>query len=210
MSLLRRLFGFGSPRREAAGQPPAPPPAVPAATGASASAPVTIPVHAIGDATRKLEEAPPAPSRVPAAAVEMVAEFEGFRAEAYLCPAKVWTIGYGTTRWGDGSPVVKGDGPVTQDAARRLLQRDLDAAARAVDDLVLVNLTERQRAALISFVHNVGRGAFARSTMLTHLNAGRLTSAAGEFTRWVHGGGAILPGLMRRRSAEARLFMGRA
>ena len=190
MTWLHRLFGWGSDRREAAGQPSAPPPGGPAA----------IPVIAIGEAPAA------APLSVPAAAVEMVAKFEGFSAEAYLCPAKVWTIGYGTTRWGNRQPVVKGDGPITKDAARRLLSNDLAAAAKAVDDLVTVPLADHQRAALASFVHNVGRGAFARSTLLMHLNAGRLDSAAGEFTRWTKAGGVVLPGLVKRRAAEARLF----
>jgi len=150
------------------------------------------------------------PPAVPPAAVDLVAEFEGFRTDAYLCPAKVWTIGYGATRWGNGQPVVKGDGPITEDAARRLLRQDLEAAARALDALVMVPLAEGQRAALISFIYNVGRGAFARSTMLVHINAGRMDSAASEFTRWVKAGGQVLPGLARRRAAEAKLFRGSA
>ena len=162
-----------------------------------------IPVLAIGEAPAT------APLSVPAPAVEMVAHFEGFRAEAYLCPAKVWTIGYGSTRWGNRQPVTKGDGPITKEAARRLLENDLAAAAQAVDDLVTVPLAAHQRAALASFVHNVGRGAFARSTMLMHINAGRMDSAAGEFTRWVKAGGTVLPGLVKRRAAEARLFSGK-
>lgn len=193
MTWLRRLLGWGTEGREAAGQPSAPPSTQPAA----------IPVIAFGEAPATV------PPSVPAATVEMVAHFEGFRAEAYLCPAKVWTIGHGTTRWGNGQPVVKGDGPITKEAARRLLENDMAAAAKAVDDLVTVPLAEHQRAALASFVHNVGRGAFARSTLLMHLNAGRMDSAAGEFTRWVKAGGAVLPGLLKRRAAEARLFSGK-
>jgi lysozyme len=191
MTWLRRLFGWGAERREALPAPSAPPPMPPA-----------IPVIAVGEGPQ------PAPA-VPPAAVQMVAEFEGFRADAYLCPAAVWTIGYGTTRWGDGSQVVRGDGPVTEEAARRLLRRDLAEAARAVDELVTVALTEHQRAALISFTHNVGRGSLARSTLLARLNEGRMDSVAGEFTRWIHGGGKVLPGLVRRRAAESALFRGR-
>ena len=81
---------------------------------------------------------------------------------------------------------------------------------RALDALVMVPLTEGQRAALLSFIYNVGRGAFARSTMLVHINAGRMDSAASEFTRWVKAGGQVLPGLARRRAAEAKLFRGSA
>jgi lysozyme len=177
---------------------------VEAPTAPAQERPGAIPVTAFGEAPATV------PLPVPAAAVDMVAGFEGFRAEAYLCPAKVWTIGYGTTRWGNRQPVVKGDGPITKDAASRLLENDLADAARAVDALVTVPLAEHQRAALTSFVHNVGRGAFARSTLLMHLNAGRLDSAAGEFTRWTKAGGVVLPGLVKRRAAEARLFKGGA
>ena len=185
MSVLRRLFGWLTSGRSEA---QAAPPAIPAAPQASEG------------------EGPATAPAVPAAAVEMVAQFEGFRAEAYLCPALVWTIGYGTTRWANDKPVVRGDGPISEAAARRLLRRDLEDAARAVADLVSVPLTEPQRAALVSFVHNVGRRAFSRSTLLMHLNAGRIDSAASEFGRWIKGGGRVLPGLVKRRAAEANLF----
>jgi lysozyme len=157
--------------------------------------------------------APPLPAVAPAAgptpldsAATLVAEFEGFKAESYLCPAKVWTIGYGTTQWGDGRRVTEGEGPIDREAARRLLVNDLRHADRAIADLVTVPLTHSQRAALLSFIYNVGRGAFARSTMLMHINAGRMDAAAGEFTRWNKAGGVVLSGLVRRRAAEAALF----
>jgi GH24 family phage-related lysozyme (muramidase) len=140
----------------------------------------------------------------------MVARHEGFRANAYRCPAGVWTIGYGTTRWGDGQPVREGDGPIEQSAARRLLMNDLRWAADAVRDLVTVELSEHQQAALISFVYNVGRKAFSGSTLLGRLNAGDYNGAAGQFARWNKGGGNVLPGLMTRRAEEAALFSGKA
>jgi lysozyme len=197
MSLGRALRAFLASGRSAA---PSAPAAEPVSDAYKLGA---IPVFTVG------EEPAPAPV-IPPAALQIVAEFEAFRADAYLCPAHVWTIGYGTTRWGNGAPIIQGDGPITEDSARRLLKRDLAEAARAVDDLVTVALTEHQRAALISLAYNIGRGAFARSTLLMHLNAGRVDTAAGEFTRWVHGGGKVLPGLVRRRAAEVRLFSGRA
>jgi lysozyme len=195
MSLIRALRAFLAPGRSEA--PPAPA-AEPVSDAYKLGA---VPVHAVGDAPARLADIPPA-------ALQLVAEFEGYRSEAYRCPAGVWTIGYGTTRWGDGRPVQPGD-TITEDAARRLLKRDLADAAQAVDDLVKVELTEHQRAALISFVYNIGRGAFARSTLLARLSAGHMTSAADEFMRWIRAGGVVLPGLVRRRSAEAKLFSGR-
>ena len=183
--MLRRLLA-----RLGLGRPEAPPaPAEPA--------PGAIPVLLAGGAPQQ----PP----VPPAAVEIVSRFEGFRATAYRCPALVWTVGYGATRWIDGRPVAEGD-TIEEAGARRLLARDLADAAEAVAELVRAPLTDPQFAALISFVFNVGRGAFARSAMLTHLNAGRLDAAAAEFARWTQAGGRVLPGLVRRRAEEARLF----
>jgi lysozyme len=192
MSPWRRLLGrLGAGRPEA----PAAPPVIAAG----------VPVLTVGEAPQA-PPSPPAAADHMAMAADLVAEFEGFRATSYLCPAKVWTIGYGTTRWGDGRAVSAGEGPVDQATARRLLANDLRHADQAVADLVTVPLSPGQRAALISLIYNIGRGAFARSTLLMHLNAGRLDAAAGEFLRWNKAGGVVLGGLVRRRSAEAARF----
>lgn len=149
-----------------------------------------------------------APSSVPPAAIQIVAEFEGFRADAYLCPAGVWTVGYGTTRM-DGRAVQAGD-RVDEATARKLLRADLEDAARAVDRLVVVDLTEHQRAALISWIYNVGQGAAERSTLLRLLNLGNYADVPDQLRRWNKAGGRVLAGLERRREAEARLWSGRA
>ena len=151
---------------------------------------------------------PALPWPLPLPAVALIAEREGCRLRAYRCPAGVWTIGYGTTRWGNGQPVREGDGPIEQSAARRLLMNDLRWAADAVRDLVTVELTEHQQAALISFVYNVGRKAFSGSTLLLLLNGGDYRGAADQFARWNLGGGRVLPGLVTRRAEEAALFRG--
>jgi lysozyme len=147
-------------------------------------------------------------SDIPAAAIDIVAHFEGFRPEAYLCPAGVYTMGYGSTRTADGVPVKPGM-RVSEAEARALLMRDLAGAARAVTALVSVPLADHERAALISFVYNVGQGAFSSSTMLRMLNAGDKSGAAAQFSRWNRAKGKVLPGLVRRRAAEAALFQNR-
>lgn len=135
------------------------------------------------------------------ACVDLVKEFEGFRAEAYLCPAKVWTVGYGTTE-----NVHPGD-VVNKQEAEELLMNDLIEAAAAIDDLVDVEINQQQYDALTSLIYNIGREAFRNSTLLRLLNAGKGVHEVGtQFLRWNKAGGKVLPGLSRRRAAEAVLF----
>ena len=134
-------------------------------------------------------------------------EIEGFRSKPYLCPAKVWTIGYGSTRDAAGKPVTANTPPVNETEATRLVIRDLGDAARTVDRLVTVYLTTNQKAALIDFVYNLGPGAFASSTLLKKLNASDYKGASEEFGKWVYSGGKVLNGLVNRRKIERDLFV---
>jgi lysozyme len=151
---------------------------------------------------------PPAPL-VPPTAVEIVKKWEGFRHAAYLCPAAVWTIGYGTTFYPNGHKVQPGD-TATRTEAEGYLRHDMERFARAVDRLITVPLAEHERAALISFAYNVGEGALERSTLRRLLNKGDRAGAAAEFKRWNKGGGNVLSGLVRRRAEEEALFRGEA
>ena len=135
------------------------------------------------------------------ACIEFIKGFEGFRANAYKCPAGVWTIGYGTTEY-----VTPGD-TVTEEQACDLLRKDVQEAADAVDDLVDVELSQSQYDALCSFIYNVGRTAFQNSTMLKMLNRGQSAAAIGpQFDRWIKAGGQVKPGLVRRRADERKMF----
>lgn len=135
------------------------------------------------------------------ACIDFIKSFEGFKAHAYLCPAGVWTIGYGTTEY-----VEPGD-TVTEEEACELLRKDVQEAADAVDDLVDVELTQSQYDALCSFIYNVGRSAFSNSTMLKMLNRGASAmEIAPQFDRWIKANGQVLPGLTRRRAAEREMF----
>jgi len=130
------------------------------------------------------------------AGLALIKEHEGLRLDAYLCPARVWTIGYGHT--GDVHPGQR----ITEAMADLLLQSDLKSFERAVNAAVKVPLTQGQFDALVSFAFNVGAGAFRLSTLLRVLNEGDYRAAAKQFDRWVHGGGKVLPGLVRRRRDE--------
>jgi lysozyme len=134
---------------------------------------------------------------------DFIARFEGLELEAYICPAGVLTIGYGHT----GDDVEHGD-VITAEMAMSLLEADMTDAIECVDQYVDVDLDDGQIAALVSFIFNLGCGAFKGSTMLKLLNAGQLEKAGEHFKRWNKAGGKELSGLTRRREAEAKLFMG--
>lgn len=140
--------------------------------------------------------------------VELVKHFEGLFLKAYLCPAKVWTIGYGHTGLKHQDGTVHRGRVITAAEAKRLLAFDLDDKyAPDVREAVQVDLSQAQFDALVSFHFNTG--ALKRSTLLRKLNRGDFEGAASEFNRWTRGGGKVLRGLVRRRAAERAMFEGR-
>ena len=138
-------------------------------------------------------------------ALDLVKQFEGFSPTRYVCSGGKLTIGYGHVIT---TPHIKDfEKPITQKRAEQILMMDMTYAQRAVDRLVKVPLNQNQFDALVSFVFNIGEGAFAASTLLRQLNKGRYQEAAAEFMRWIHAGGKRLDGLIRRRRAEQALFL---
>jgi lysozyme len=135
--------------------------------------------------------------------IEVIKFHEGLRLKAYLCPANVWTIGWGHTR-----NVRPGD-VITHEEARTLLLKDIAEAEACVHGHVSVSLTQGQFDALVSFVFNLGCGALGRSTLLKKLNRGDYDGAAEQFPRWRKGGGRVLAGLVKRRDDEQRRFLER-
>ena len=138
-----------------------------------------------------------------AAGLALLKSFEGCKLTAYPDPGtggEPWTIG-----WGHTGGVKRGD-TCTQAQADAWLLQDLDRFEQAVERLVSVPLTQNQFDALTSFCYNVGAGALQQSTLLRKLNAGDYEGAQGQFARWNRAGGKEMPGLTRRRAAEAELF----
>lgn len=124
----------------------------------------------------------------------------------YICPAGVLTIGWGHTnvqgrqfdqnsRWS----------PAECDAE---LTQDMLAAETSVQRRVRVPLEQHEFDALVSFTFNCGEANLAKSTLLKKLNDGDTEGAAREFKRWNRGGGRVLNGLTRRRTAEEFMFRG--
>jgi lysozyme len=142
-------------------------------------------------------------------AVDLIRRFEGLRLQAYRDPVGLWTIGYGHT-----GPDVAAGLVIDEPTATLLLRRDIEQVEESLARLVRVPLSPGEHGALVAFAFNVGLAALAGSTLLKRLNAGDRAGAAREFGRWVHGtiaGRKVrLAGLVRRRRAEADLFLGEA
>lgn len=131
---------------------------------------------------------------------KLIKSFEGFRDKAYVCPAGIWTIGYGHTR-----DVYLGQ-VVSRYEAEEYLKEDVSDAECVINKYVHTEINQHQFDALVSFVFNVGRDHFLRSTLLKLLNAGDYIGTVAQFLRWNKVGNKILPGLTRRRLAEKSLF----
>lgn len=134
-----------------------------------------------------------------ALAIPLVTAYEGRNLVAYLDPVGIPTICDGITH---GVQLGQVKTPAQCDA---LLEAELGRAIAAVDRLALYPQPDTRRAALGSFVFNVGGAAFASSTLLRKLNAGDVAGACAELSRWVYAKGKRLGGLVRRRAAERQL-----
>lgn len=136
---------------------------------------------------------------------EIIREFEGFRALAYLDSAGIWTIGFGTIKI-NGKPVKRGD-ICTEDQAEQWLKSDSVWVDACLDKYVTAAVNQNQFDALASLVYNIGETAFKSSTLLAKLNAGDYNAAADNFDRWINAGGKRNQGLVNRRAKEKGLFL---
>jgi len=135
------------------------------------------------------------------AGIDAIKDYEGVRLKAYDDGVGVWTIGVGHTKG-----VHRGD-VITMDEVDKFLRDDLEDAERTVNSRVTAPLAQGQFDALVSFVFNVGSGAFMASTLLKKLNARDYDGAADEFLRWNKAGGRVLAGLTKRRISERMMFL---
>lgn len=148
---------------------------------------------------------------VPQAAVDLAKRFEGFhrvprsdpgRAHPYVCPAGFWTIGYGHLCDPKHPPITGAEGEA-------YLAKDLVTALNATLRYcpVLATQPEGRLAAIVDFTFNLGAGRLQTSTLRRRINQLDWAGAAAELRRWVYGGGKVLPGLVLRREAEARIVL---
>lgn len=133
-------------------------------------------------------------------AYELIKQFEGLRLEAYLCPAGIWTIGYGHTSG------VSPNSFITIQEADEYLLRDVAAIEMQLNKLNL-SLRQCQWDAIVSFVFNVGIGNFKASTLLAKIRINPDdNSIIDEFLRWVYANGKVMRGLQKCRLTEMKLY----
>jgi lysozyme len=132
----------------------------------------------------------------------LIKRFEGCRLTPYLCPAGVWTCG-----WGSTGPDVFPGRPWTQEYADQRLKADAMRFTKITMQLC-PSLEGLQLCAITDFAYNLGAGSLRHSTLRKCINNGDMESAVRELAKWVNGGGKRLPGLVSRRSAEAALLRG--
>lgn len=159
---------------------------------------------------------PSATKNVPDDAIFLKKYYEGCRLEAYPDPLSggaPWTIGWGTTKYEDGTPVKKGD-KITQVRADQLfihytVTRVIPTLEKTIPNWE--NLNDRQRAALISFSYNLGEnffGAEGFSTISTVLKEKRYTYVPSALMLYRNPGSNSEIGLARRRHAEGLVWNG--
>ncbi len=158
-------------------------------------------------------------------AIDLVKSFEGIpdgdtgtvNLDPCLDPVNIWTIGWGhAIRY--GGRFLKGEADraqarvlypqgITLEQAEVLLHADLIDTGRDVSTMLALDVSDNEFGALASFSFNLGTGNLRSSTLLKKLNAGDRAGAAEQFTRWVYAYGRLLPGLVKRRTAEQVLFL---
>jgi GH24 family phage-related lysozyme (muramidase) len=146
-------------------------------------------------------------------AADIIAEFEGYRGQPYKCPAGVWTIGYGTTYYPNGSVVTSRDAAISKQRARELLDYHIDNAivpllSRNIPTWGIMN--GNQKAAIVSFAYNLGSHFYGSPDFTS------ITKALSKKENWgqvpaalmlyVNPGTTFEAGLRRRRQAEGKLW----
>ena len=150
---------------------------------------------------------------------DLIKAFEGCHNTPYLCPAKLWTIGYGHVLYPEQARLKADERPAyplkpehnrvwDADEIDALLQEDLQRFEAGVLRLCPAAAdNDSHFDAIVSFSFNVGLGNLQASTLRMKYNRGDFEGAADEFLKWRKSSGVVLRGLERRREAERALFL---
>ena len=141
-------------------------------------------------------------------AAALCKQFEGFRGKPYLCPAGIPTIGYGSTYYADGRKVTLNDPLMSEPEATTLLLQELHHTylPGVLRNCPTLLTDEKKCNAIVDFAYNLGTGRLQTSTLKRKINAQDWDGAKEQLMLWTKGGGRVLPGLVKRRSAEVALL----
>lgn len=138
------------------------------------------------------------------AGIKLIKQFESCSLKAYkaLDTEMYYTIG-----WGHYGNDVKKGMTITQAKADQMLKDDLEVFTFAINKMLKVDVTQNMFDALTSFAYNCGTSALKNSSLLALVNKKDFKGASNEFDKWVHSGGKVIQGLVKRRAIEKALFL---
>jgi len=146
-------------------------------------------------------------------ASRLIQEFEGFRATPYKCPAGVWTIGFGSTYYPNGTLVTPQDTPVSRFGAEKLLDSHISKAVVPVLERTIPTwglMNGNQKAAIISFAYNLGANFYKSKNFDTITKAlskkENFPQVPAALMLYVNPGSSFEAGLKRRRKSEGDLW----
>lgn len=139
--------------------------------------------------------------------LQLIKHFEGCKLQAYICPAGVATIGWGTTIYPDGKLVRMGD-VCTEEQAHEYLVNDVSFIEKKLERDIAPIVNQNQFDAIVSFCYNLGTGAFNSSTLKKRIliNTRDETNINSEWMKWVYVNKVKNNGLIRRRKSEYHLY----
>lgn len=151
-------------------------------------------------------------------AIEMIRHHEGVRLKPYRCPAALWTIGVGHVLYPEQGKLpfaerlkyplqIEHFRNFSQDEVNEILKNDLKRFEAGVRRLCPNSLSQPRLDALVSFAFNVGLGSLQKSSIRMKHNRGDFEGAADAFLMWTKAAGKVLPGLVKRRNDERRLYL---
>lgn len=137
----------------------------------------------------------------------LICKFEGLSLTPYLCPAKIPTIGYGSTYYPNGKKVTLKDKAITKQKAFDMFKIIADEFAIKVDKLITSKISQNKFNSLVSFAYNCGINNLGISTLLkkVNFNPDDLT-IKNEFLKWNKAGGKVVKGLTTRREIESQIY----
>ena len=145
----------------------------------------------------------------------LLEQWEGIKQQLYIDSGGEATIGIGhlltrsektSGKISIAGQDVKYESWLSVAECRELLDQDLTAPEKTLNDFVDVTLTQNQFDALVSFVYNIGGPAFQSSTLLRLLNAGCYVRIPEQLRRWNRCNGMVVQGLINRREKEIALW----